>query len=97
MSGKPPESTPGERIAQLSGLIAGLPDEFSRAVKAIDEIKRRSAKALEYGLLNESRAKKIIDISAEVNAVRETFTECWKIADGIISAGITLPEEEIEL
>lgn len=92
-----PQSTPGEKIAQLSGLIAGIPAEFERAVKALEEIKRRADKAIECGLLNASRAEKISAISGEALVIRENLVDLWKIVDSIISAGITEPEPEIEL
>jgi hypothetical protein len=94
---KPEQKTPGELIAQVSGLISGMPGEFDRAVKALDEIRRRADKAIKYGLLNTSRTEKISAISAEAIAIRGTLTDLWRIVDGIISAGITTPETEIEL
>lgn len=97
---KPPKVKPpteGERIAQLHGLIAGMRDEFDRVKKGLQEIQRRANAALEYKLLDESRTEKISAIGAESEAVRGTVTDLWKIVDGIIEAGVTESEQEIEL
>lgn len=91
------EAPIGERNAQLCGLISGLPAEFNAAVGALENIKRRADKAIEYGLLNSSRAEKISAISADALAIRGTLVDLWKIVDGIIAAGITLPEMEMDI
>lgn len=84
-------------MASLSGLIAGMPDQFDIATKALDEIQRRSYKAAGVGLLNQSRLEKMSAVSQEIVAIRGTITDLWKIVDGIIAAGIAPPEQEIEL
>lgn len=94
---KTPEPTPGERIAQLHGLIAGMRDEFDRVTKGLDEIKRRANAALEYKLLSESRAKKIWAVGQEAVAAHGSILDAWKIVEGIISSGVTESEQEIEL
>lgn len=94
---KGPQSTEGEKIAQLCGLIAGMPAEFDRATKALDEIQRRAAKAIRYDSLSACRSQKLSDIGEEIAAIRSTITDLWKTVDGIIAAGITEPEQEVEL
>lgn len=94
---KGPQSTEGEKIAQLCGLIAGLPKHFDDATKALDEIKRRSEAAVAYGLLNDHRKHKMDVIGEEIKAMRNTITDLWKTVDSIIAAGITEPEQEVEL
>lgn len=94
---KTPEPTPGERIAQVHGLIAGMRDEFDRVTKGLDEIKRRADTAIGYGLLNDSRSKKIWTVGQEATAAYGSIIDAWKIVDNIISAGVIEPEQEIEL
>lgn len=75
----------GTRVAQVCGLISGIPQSLATALKALEDVERRAAASDQSsGILPPMRAKRLTDIAAEIRAMLPELRHIELDVDGMV-------------
>ncbi len=92
---KPADAIPiNTQIAQVSGAIAGLPDQFILAIKALEDAEGRCARSTaSRGILTPKQAHSIDTIGHGIRQMLHSLGQCRKEVDSIIAGGIATTKD----
>lgn len=79
--------------AVASGALAGVSSHFKTAIEQYEAVIERCDKSLDTGKMGATMAKMVRDIREECVKQISALRSLWRDIDGIVLAGVALPEK----
>lgn len=90
---KPPTYS-ANPAAVASGALAGVSSHFKTAIGELSAVIKRGAMASATDTLTGAQRQRVYDVSLDCQKIIATLESLWRDIDGIVLAGVALPEKK---